>query len=65
MDVSDIITDHESGVVVSSDGQAPWASDPEGRDEIGGGREGRLEVWGLTGWYLNILMRRLGVMEGS
>lgn len=65
VDVSDIIVDHEAGVVVSSEGQAPWASDPEDRDEIGGGREGRLEVWGLTGWYLNVLMRRLGVMEGS
>lgn len=61
IDVSDIIMDHGSGQVVSSDGQAPWASDPSGRDEIGGGREGRLEVWGLTGWYLNVLMRILGV----
>lgn len=61
IDVSDIITAHESGQVVSSDGQIPWASDPTGRDEIGGGLEGRLEVWGLTGWYLNVLMRILGV----
>ena len=61
IDVSDIITDHAGGRVVSSDGQVPWASDPEERDEIGGGKEGRLEVWGLTGWYLNVLMRVLGV----
>ena len=61
IDVSDIITDHANGHVVSSDGQAPWASDPAERDEIGGGREGRLEVWGLTGWYLNVLMKILGV----
>ncbi|GJE91159.1 CoA pyrophosphatase [Phanerochaete sordida] len=61
IDVSDIITAHGSGQVVSSDGQVPWESDPAGRDEIGGGREGRLEVWGLTGWYLNVLMRILGV----
>ncbi|KAI0726706.1 NUDIX hydrolase domain-like protein [Fomitopsis betulina] len=26
----------------------PHFSDPQQRDEIGGGREGRLEVWGLT-----------------
>lgn len=61
IDVSDIISTHDSEQVVSSDGQVPWASDPAGRDEIGGGREGRLEVWGLTGWYLNVLMRILGV----
>lgn len=61
IDVSDIISDHKGGQVVSSDGQIPWASDPAGQDEIGGGREGRLEVWGLTGWYVNVLMRILGV----
>jgi 8-oxo-dGTP pyrophosphatase MutT (NUDIX family) len=38
-----------------------WSTDPQGRDEIGGGREGRLEVWGLTGWYLNVFFRALGV----
>ncbi|KAH9840223.1 uncharacterized protein C8Q71DRAFT_795355 [Rhodofomes roseus] len=38
-----------------------WTNDPQQRDEIGGGREGRLEVWGLTGWYLSELMRHLGV----
>lgn len=61
IDVSDIMTAHDIGQVVSSDGQIAWASDPEERDEIGGGREGRLEVWGLTGWYLNVLMRILGI----
>jgi hypothetical protein len=30
-------------------------------DEIGPGRFGKTEVWGLTGWYLNVLMRRLGI----
>lgn len=39
-----------------------WAgTDPEGRDEFGGGAGGKLEIWGLTGWYLGILMKRLGV----
>lgn len=33
----------------------------EQRDEVGGGKDGRLEVWGLTGWYLSLLMRVLGV----
>lgn len=40
-----------------------WASDPGQQDEIGGGREGRLEVWGLTGWYLCALMRILRVYD--
>lgn len=43
----------------------PHFSDPQQRDEIGGGREGRLEVWGLTGWYLSELMRRLGLYSGK
>ena len=30
-------------------------------DEVGGGRAGRLEVWGLTGWYLTVLLRALGI----
>ncbi|KAG1732020.1 uncharacterized protein EDB91DRAFT_1238857 [Suillus paluster] len=36
-------------------------SDPLGRPEVGGGKEGRLEVWGLTGWYMSLLMRILRV----
>ncbi|KAI0320886.1 NUDIX hydrolase domain-like protein [Amylostereum chailletii] len=38
-----------------------WANDPEQRDEIGGGRAGRLEVWGLTGWYLSLFMKLFDV----
>lgn len=32
-------------------------------DEVGGGRGGRLEIWGLTGWYLNLFMRALEVFR--
>lgn len=33
-------------------------------DEVGDSdRPGRLEIWGLTGWYLNLLMKRLGLYE--
>ncbi|KZT51934.1 hypothetical protein CALCODRAFT_502918 [Calocera cornea HHB12733] len=35
-----------------------------GEDEVGGsGRPGGkgLEIWGLTGWYLNVLLKRLGL----
>lgn len=34
-------------------------TDSEQRDEVGPGKDGRLEVWGLTGWYLSLLMRTL------
>ncbi|EIN03805.1 hypothetical protein PUNSTDRAFT_128578 [Punctularia strigosozonata HHB-11173 SS5] len=30
--------------------RSAWKSDPLERDEIGSGREDRLEIWGLTGW---------------
>ena len=26
-------------------------------DEVGGGFDGLLEIWGLTGWYLNLFMK--------
>ncbi|GLB41724.1 putative NUDIX domain containing protein [Lyophyllum shimeji] len=32
-------------------------------DEVGPGREGRIEVWGLTGWYLSLLMKTLRVYQ--
>lgn len=31
------------------------------KDETAGGPQGDLEVWGLTGWYLSLLMRVLEV----
>jgi hypothetical protein len=60
-----VISEEKAGdapedAIDSRDGQA-WKSDPLGRDEVGGGREGRLEVWGLTGWYLNVLLKALHV----
>ncbi|OJA10446.1 hypothetical protein AZE42_05897 [Rhizopogon vesiculosus] len=50
VDVSDIVEHLE------------WISDPSGQPEVGG-REGRLEVWGLTGWYMSLLMRILKVYQ--
>lgn len=29
------------------------------RNEVGGQSDGRLEIWGLTGWYLNLLLKVL------
>lgn len=35
-----------------------------GMDEVGGSsRPGRLEIWGLTGWYLNIFLQRMGLYQ--
>lgn len=43
------------------DGKVDWSSDPAQRDEIGGGRGGSLEVWGLTGWYLSLWSKVINV----
>jgi hypothetical protein len=29
--------------------------------ELGPGGDGRIEVWGLTGWYLSLIMKILQV----
>ena len=35
-----------------------------GMDEVGGsGGSGRLEIWGLTGWYLNSFLRLLNLYD--
>ncbi|KAG8946083.1 hypothetical protein FRC04_012061 [Tulasnella sp. 424] len=37
---------------------------PTEEDEVGGSPQpGRLEIWGLTGWYLNVFMRTMGLYE--
>jgi len=44
-----------SDLVAAGEGEVPFTSESiEGsqEDEVGGGREGRLEVWGLTGWFI-------------
>ncbi len=54
VDVTDLVTGngrvHEKGA-------------EEVVDEVGEGRDGRLEVWGLTGWYMGLLMEALGMLE--
>jgi len=56
VDVTDIvrsvITEH---AVTSKLGEEGF------RDEVGAGVDGRIEVWGLTGWYLSLLMKALQV----
>jgi hypothetical protein len=36
---------------------------PPGRGEIKVGEGDMLEIWGLTGWYLSLLMRVLGLWK--
>lgn len=60
IDVTDIVSSATKGDGEKKNGQVEWAGETD-VDEVGGGREGKLEVWGLTGWYLNLLMCALGV----
>jgi len=46
------------GVTIERDRDAP-----PGRGETKVGEGDQLEIWGLTGWYLSLLMRVLGVWE--
>ncbi|KAG7093767.1 hypothetical protein E1B28_007415 [Marasmius oreades] len=59
--VSDIVEDGTIGNG-SLDGERNGVIQ-EDDSEIGPGRYGHLEVWGLTGWYLNLLMRRLKMYQ--
>ena len=43
-------------------GSVKWAGETP-VDEVGGGRGGKLEIWGLTGWYLNLFMRALEIFR--
>lgn len=65
IDVSDFISasGSESPGAVFSGNEIRWTNSlGHNGDKIGGGK-GRLEVWGLTGWYLTTLLRILGVYE--
>lgn len=53
IDVSDI---------AGGTGGVGWAAETS-TDEVGGGQKGKLEVWGLTGWYTNIFMRAIEVFQ--
>ena len=46
-DVTDLVA---PGIEWSHAGVSP-------EDEVDGGLDGRLEIWGLTGWYLNLFMK--------
>lgn len=52
IDVTDIVSRH-----VEADVPDP---EKETIDEVGPGANGKIEVWGLTGWYISLLMKKLG-----
>ncbi|KAJ6496778.1 hypothetical protein DFH09DRAFT_1204992 [Mycena vulgaris] len=54
VEVSDLVPTDEDGLSFTS-----GSIETSQEDEVGGGREGRLEVWGLTGWYLSLLSSSL------
>jgi len=72
IDVTDLVSTAEEGNEVDDiaeqtdlyvgelESQAPRA--PQ-QDEVGTGKDDRMEVWGLTGWYLSLLMRALKVYK--
>jgi len=60
IDVSDIVTNSRNNANVVGTVAHIEPSDHD-RDEVGSGRDGRLEAWGLTGWYLNVFLKVLGI----
>jgi len=53
--VDDIV--HSSVAFKAEPKDAPSEAD----SEIGPGKFGKTEIWGLSGWYLTLLMRDLGI----
>lgn len=49
--------------LVPSDLVEDTMTDKQGEtvDEVGPGVNGRIEVWGLTGWYLSLLMKMMQI----
>jgi len=65
VDVTDLVRSAEvfSGASGSSSVSTEAIHGESLPDEVGSGREGRVEIWGLTGWYLSLLLRRLQVYQ--
>ncbi|KAJ3571908.1 hypothetical protein NP233_g3432 [Leucocoprinus birnbaumii] len=65
VDVTDIVRSAEghSGVNSSTSISTEAVHGETQLDEVGSGREGRVEIWGLTGWYLSLLLRRLQLYQ--
>ncbi|PPQ90763.1 hypothetical protein CVT25_010152 [Psilocybe cyanescens] len=56
IDVTDIVKP-----LLGVDAVAGKTAEEDVKDEVGPGVGGRIEVWGLTGWYLSLLMKALKV----
>lgn len=65
VDVSDLQAWSESSTSVSSGSILPPSTTQDVADdsEIGAGKYGKLEIWGLTGWYLSLFMKSLKICQ--
>ena len=61
INVTDVVESTKSEDSLGNGG-VNWKGET-GIDEVGGGVGGKLEVWGLTGWYVNVLLRALRILE--
>jgi hypothetical protein len=65
VDVTDLVRSAEvlSGATGSTSVSIEAVHGEPPPDEVGSGRSGRIEIWGLTGWYLSLFLRRLQVYQ--
>ncbi|KAH9479490.1 putative Nudix hydrolase NudL [Psilocybe cubensis] len=56
IDVTDIVKP-----LLGSETVTTKTAEEDVKDEVGPGVGGRIEVWGLTGWYLSLLMKALKI----
>lgn len=62
VEASDLVRDDGADVGFTSESIEPSADRPGGIDDYDDWpKERRLEIWGLTGWYLSLLMKTLQV----
>lgn len=64
IDVTDLVrlgVGEQAGLTAVSNEER--VEDGKKMDVVGHAHEGRMEVWGLTGWYLSSLMRILQVYQ--
>ncbi|KAF7370861.1 hypothetical protein MSAN_00719800 [Mycena sanguinolenta] len=59
VEVSDLVSGEDGLPFISESVEKPF------EDDIGAGQEGRLEVWGLTGWYLHLLSTKLALLDSQ
>jgi len=62
VEASDLVRDDGADIYLTSGSIEPSADRPASTDNCGDWpKERRLEIWGLTGWYLSLLMKAFEV----